>query len=163
MIETKLRSVTMFENVNLKVLDVIDTLSERHGAMRNIVESKANQMNDINVNSSEWYIMAMLYNQTLTFSEIAHKVNLTRQAIHKSVKQLEKKELVIIGSMTNNKKEKCVTLTSYGSACFDSYISCKQTLEQHIESIIGTEQFQIFKTILQQDWHLTEFKSKNEI
>ena len=41
----------------LKKLDMLDALSERHGALRNIVENKANDKNGIHNSSSEWYIM----------------------------------------------------------------------------------------------------------
>ena len=83
---------------------MLDALSERHGALRNIVENKANDKNRIHNSSSEWYIMAKLYVSKLTFVEVTQSVNLTRQAIHKAIKQLEEKELVKVENLVHNKK-----------------------------------------------------------
>lgn len=145
----------------LKDLDMLDTISERHGELRNIIETKANDINGIHNSSSEWYIMAKLYESTLTFVEVTQAVNLTRQAIHKAIKQLEEKELVKVKNMTHNKKEKCVSLTYQGIKCIERYMTYKQLIETHIEAMIGPEQFQTFKMILQQDWQLKDLK-KND-
>src|SRR5699024_7985231 len=120
----------------LKDLDMLDTISERHGELRNIIETKANDINGIHNSSSEWYIMDKLYESTLTFVEVTQAVNLTRQAIHKAIKQLEEKELVKVKNMTHNKKEKCVSLTYQGIKCIEHNITNKQLIETHIKAII---------------------------
>ena len=142
----------------LKNLDMLDALSERHGALRNIVENKANDKNGIHNSSSEWYIMAKLYVSKLTFVEVTQSVNLTRQAIHKAIKQLEEKELVKVENLVHNKKEKCVSLTDRGIECIEQYMTYKQSIEKHLAQVIGTEQLQLFKTILHQDWQLEDLQ-----
>src|SRR5699024_7632971 len=105
--------------------------------------------------------MTKLYESTITYVEVTQDVNLKRQANQKAIKPLEEKELVKVKNMTHNKKEKCVSLTYQGIKCIERYMTYKQLIETHIEAMIGPEQFQSFKMILQQDWQLKDLKEND--
>src|SRR5699024_10629294 len=104
----------MSGNQQLHELDFIDLLSERHAQLRQLTETAANVDQESKISSSEWYIISIIGAETYTLSELTALVKLTRQAIHKTVKQLEQKELVVLKAVTGNKKEKCVNLTTLG-------------------------------------------------
>src|SRR5690554_4851478 len=100
-------------------LDLIDLISERHGYLRKIAEQLWNDRSDISISNSEWYILSRIYKKDTTIAKVVKNVDITRQATHKIVKQLEAKKLVEIMDGKHNKKEKCIRLTQLGEECFE--------------------------------------------
>ncbi|GEP99415.1 transcriptional regulator [Staphylococcus arlettae] len=150
----------MSGNQQLHELDFIDLLSERHAQLRQLTETAANVDQESKISSSEWYIISIIGAETYTLSELTALVKLTRQAIHKTVKQLEQKELVVLKAVTGNKKEKCVNLTTLGRDLWQRNQAYQQELEQHIKTKIGVAQFEQLKALLQTDWDLPTIAKK---
>ena len=150
----------MSGNQQLHELDFIDLLSERHAQLRQLTETAANVDQQSKISSSEWYIISIIGAETYTLSELTALVKLTRQAIHKTVKQLEQKELVVLKAVTGNKKEKCVNLTTLGRDLWQRNQAYQQELEQHIKTKIGVAQFEQLKALLQTDWDLPTIAKK---
>src|SRR5699024_3356399 len=147
----------MANDNNLEGLDIIDLISERHSALRQTVESKTSEhLQDVHFSSSEWYLIDKINYDKPTFAELTRKIHLTRQAIHKAIKQLEQKGVVQVEAVPNNKKEKCVYLTHLGVQCFEQYVDGKSQLIAHIETVIGKDELMQFKAVLQRDWHLDD-------
>jgi DNA-binding MarR family transcriptional regulator len=136
----------------LQNLDLIDLLSERHSLVRKISEQAWNDQSDIYISNSEWYIMARIYKKQPTLSDVNKHVEISRQAIHKFIKQLAAKELIEIHNVENNKKEKCVQLTALGEACYEKNEALKAQLEQKIAEKIGAEQVKLLKDLLTLEW-----------
>ncbi|MGK7379617.1 MarR family winged helix-turn-helix transcriptional regulator [Planococcus sp. 1R117A] len=139
-------------NSELQNLDLIDLLSERHSLVRGISERAWNSQSDIYISNSEWYIMARIYKKQPTISYITKNVEISRQAIHKFIKNLEAKGLVEINNVENNKKEKWIQLTAWGEECYEKNEALKAQLEKRIADQIGVEQVQVLKDILKLDW-----------
>ncbi|MCD9055905.1 MarR family winged helix-turn-helix transcriptional regulator [Staphylococcus arlettae] len=150
----------MSGNQQLHELDFIDLLSERHAQLRQLTETAANVDQESKISSSEWYIISIIGAETYTLSELTALVKLTRQAIHKTIKQLEQKELVVLKAVTGNKKEKCVNLTTLGHDLWQRNQAYQQELEQHIKTTIGVAQFEQLKALLQTDWDLPTIAKK---
>ena len=150
----------MSGNQQLHELDFIDLLSERHAQLRQLTETAANVDQESKISSSEWYIISIIGAETYTLSELTALVKLTRQAIHKTIKQLEQKELVVLKAVTGNKKEKCVNLTTLGRDLWQRNQTYQQELEQHIKTTIGVAQFEQLKALLQTDWDLPTIAKK---
>lgn len=150
----------MSGNQQLHELDFIDLLSERHAQLRQLTETAANVDQESKISSPEWYIISIIGAETYTLSELTALVKLTRQAIHKTVKQLEQKELVVLKAVTGNKKEKCVNLTTLGRDLWQRNQAYQQELEQHIKTKIGVAQFEQLKALLQTDWDLPTIAKK---
>lgn len=150
----------MSGNQQLHELDFIDLLSERHAQLRQLTETAANVDQESKISSSEWYIISIIGAETYTLSELTALVKLTRQAIHKTIKQLEQKELVVLKAVTGNKKEKCVNLTTLGHDLWQRNQTYQQELEQHIKTTIGVAQFEQLKVLLQTDWDLPTIAKK---
>ncbi|MCG7343585.1 MarR family winged helix-turn-helix transcriptional regulator [Sporosarcina sp. ACRSL] len=142
----------MDSNFALQNLDLIDLLSERHSLLRKISEEAWNSQSEIYISNSEWYIMARIYKKRPTISYVTKHVDISRQAIHKFMKQLAAKGLIEIQNVENNKKEKCVQLTALGEDCYEKNEGLKAQLEQKIAEKIGTEQVAILKELLQLEW-----------
>ena len=150
----------MSGNQQLHELDFIDLLSERHAQLRQLTETAANVDQESKISSSEWYIISIIGAETYTLSELTALVKLTRQAIHKTIKQLEQKELVVLKAVTGNKKEKCVNLTTLGHDLWQRNQTYQQELEQHIKTTVGVAQFEQLKALLQTDWDLPTIAKK---
>lgn len=139
-------------NSELQNLDLIDLLSERHSLVRRISEKAWNDQSEIYISNSEWYIMARIYKKRPTISYVTKNVDISRQAIHKFIKNLSAKGLVEVQNVENNKKEKCIQLTALGEECYEKNAALKAQLEKKIAEKIGVEQVNILKDILKLDW-----------
>lgn len=138
----------------LQNLDLIDLISERHVLLRKIFEKSWNYSSHISISNSEWFIMARIYKKQPTISYVTKHVDISRQAIHKLIKNLESKGLVEVKNSETNNKDKCIQLTQLGVECYEKSLSQKATLEQKIAEKIGVEQLSILKNILKSDWEL---------
>lgn len=139
-------------NLGLQNLDLIDLLSERHSLVRKISEKAWNDQSEIYISNSEWYIMARIYKKRPTISDVTKNVEISRQAIHKFIKQLAAKGLVDIQNVEYNKKEKCVQLTALGEVCYEKNEALKAQLENKIAEKIGAEQVKLLKDVLKLEW-----------
>ncbi|WP_423801181.1 MarR family winged helix-turn-helix transcriptional regulator [Neobacillus sp. SAB-20_R2A] len=136
----------------LQNLDLIDLLSERHTLVRRISEKAWNDQSDIYISNSEWYIMARIYKKRPTIAYVTKNVDISRQAIHKFMKNLAAKGLVEISNAENNRKEKCIQLTALGEECYEKNAALKEQFENKIAEKIGAEQLKILKALLKLDW-----------
>ncbi|MBS4196682.1 MarR family winged helix-turn-helix transcriptional regulator [Lederbergia citri] len=139
-------------NSKLQNLDLIDLLSEHHSSTRKLMEKAWNEHSEIYISNSEWYIMARIYKKRPTISYVTKNVEISRQAIHKFIKNLSAKGLVEIHNVENNKKEKCIQLTPLGEECYEKYEILKSQLENKIANQIGAEQVKTLKDVLKLDW-----------
>lgn len=144
----------LIPNSELQNLDLIDLLSERHSLVRRISEKAWNDSSEIYISNSEWYIMARIYKKRPAISYVTKNVEISRQAIHKFIKNLSAKGLVEINDLENNKKEKCIQLTALGVECYEKNEALKAQLENKIAERIGVEQVNILKDILKLDWKI---------
>lgn len=133
---------------------LLDLLSERNDQVRRMSEQSWNEQSDIQLSNSEWYILATLYQSKRTIAEVTRSVHISRQAIHKLIKNLESKALVLVTDHPQNRKDKCIELTSLGYTCYEQNETLKAQLEQRIQESIGQEAFEQLKTILRVDWKL---------
>lgn len=141
-------------NIELKNLDIVDLISERHGQLRKISEQLWNDNSSIYISNSEWYIMSRVYKKQPTISYVTKHVDISRQATHKFIKSLEAKGLVEVNNVENNKKEKCIKLTSLGEECYEKNEALKANLEKRIAEQIGEEQLAFLKQVLKSNWGL---------
>ncbi|HLR61918.1 MAG TPA: winged helix DNA-binding protein [Lentibacillus sp.] len=141
-------------NQEFKYLDLIDVLSERHHQLRKITEQLWNDSSDIKLSNSEWFIMARVYKKHPAIAYVTKNVDISRQATHKLIKQLESKGLVEISSLKDNKKNKHIRLTKLGEECYEKNEALKAEQERKVADKIGYEQLRFLKDILQADWGL---------
>ena len=137
-----------------KNMDLIDMVSERHLQLRKLTEKRWNDSSDIYLSNSEWFIMARIYKKQPTIAYVSKNVDISRQATHKFIKNLEAKGIVEISSVEYNKKDKCIRLTKLGEECYEKSQSLKVNLEKEIADKIGSEQLTHLKDLLKLDWGL---------
>jgi len=144
----------MIPNSELQNLDLIDLLSERQTLVRRISEKAWNDQSEIYISNSEWYIIARIYKKQPTISYVTKNVEISRQAIHKFIKNLSAKGLVEVQNVENNKKDKCIQLTPLGEECYEKNAALKAQLEKEIAEKIGIEQVEKLKDLLKLDWRI---------
>lgn len=139
-------------DAELQNLDLIDLLNERHLSTRKMAEKAWNHASEIRISNSEWYIMARIYQKQPTIAYVTKNVDISRQAIHKFIKNLAAKGLVEVQNVENNKKEKCIQLTALGEECYEKNEVLKLQLENRIAEKIGSDQMKALKDVLKTDW-----------
>ncbi|WP_316571819.1 winged helix DNA-binding protein [Neobacillus sp. YIM B06451] len=146
--------ILLNSNSELENLDLIDLISERHSLLRSILGKAWNDNSEIYISNSEWYIMARIYKKQPTISYVTKNVEISRQAIHKFIKNLSAKGLVEIRNAENNRKEKCIQLTPLGEECYEKIVDLKARLVNKIAENIGAEKVEELKNLLKLDWKI---------
>ncbi|WP_409228629.1 MarR family winged helix-turn-helix transcriptional regulator [Gudongella sp. SC589] len=144
-------------NSELKTLDLIDLISERHLQLRSIAEGEWNEESDIHISNSEWFIMARIYKKNPSVSQVTRRVDISRQAVHKFAKGLQAKGLVEITDSRHNKRDKCLMLTQLGKECYEKNLLLKKDLEMKIAEEIGLDTLNTLKRILVSNWGIREY------
>ena len=99
--------------------------------------------------------MARIYKkQTTTLSYVSKNVDISRQATHKFIKNLELKGLIEIINLKNNNKEKGIQLTLLGEECYEKNEELKAIIEKKIADKLGDKQVSFLIEILKSDWGL---------
>ncbi|MGE7665374.1 MarR family winged helix-turn-helix transcriptional regulator [Ureibacillus composti] len=138
----------------LKNLDIVDLISERHVQLREFLENQWNNFSNIRISNTEWFILNRIYGNQPTIASITKSANITRQATHKNVKSLEAKGLVEIVNAEQNKRDKCIRLTPLGERCFEKYRELTEELERKLTLTIGVERMKVLIDALKMDWEL---------
>ncbi|AWC95971.1 TPA: winged helix-turn-helix transcriptional regulator [Morganella morganii subsp. morganii] len=104
------------------------------------------------MSNSEWYILSRVYDQPVSIADISATVTISRQAIHKFIRQMEEKGLITIFDVQGSKKLKGVKMTPYGQQCYDAYEAIKTGLCDEIAAAVGQENLALIIRLFQQTW-----------
>lgn len=144
----------MTSNTVLQNLDLIDLLNERQRYVQRLTQEAWDNENDMHISRSEWYIIAQVYQKQLPISYVTKNIDISRQAIHKFIKNLSTNGLIEVHKMENNKKERCIALTDFGRECYEAKAAIKTRMEDKIAENLGNGQVEMLKSILRADWGL---------
>lgn len=128
--------------------NLVDLISERHKELRNKVRTRWKENGGEDISNTETYILSLVENKDITMAEIARIIGISRQGVHKSVKNLVEKGYLEIQSMDNSQRAKTVQLTEKGRECCNSMDKIKAEIEDEIRENIGAERIQLLKDIL---------------
>ena len=129
--------------------DVLDLLRIKYNQLRELAIQSSNDLNDVPITISEWYILSCIYGEIRTVPEICAELKISKQAANKFIKGLEEKGLV---KTYLNKNKKTVQFTELGEKSFKETFVIKKKIDEMIEQNIGTEAFQNLKQLLEKDW-----------
>jgi DNA-binding MarR family transcriptional regulator len=97
-------------------------------------------------------IVTLIQNGTFTSSGLAKKLNISRQAIHKSITNLCEKGYLTLHNDETNKKNKNIHITDKG----DQLLKCRRgimaNVEKKVEKKLGSEDYAKLKELLKKDW-----------
>ena len=101
---------------------------------------------------SQSLIFAYLDRQGTRISELARRIGVSRQAVHKTVRELEALGLVTLRHDPSNRSAKLVTLTKRGQANIDAAIDAFEDIEDELASRIGESLVDNLRLTLACEW-----------
>lgn len=131
---------------------LIDLLKKQSMQINGLLEHLWNSISHKKISPSEWNIIEQISFKECFISEITKTLSISRQGIHKLIKQLEEKEIVKVFYTEQNKRNQCICLTPLGNECLNKYIQLKKEIEKTIAIQVGNETVTLLKNILQKDW-----------
>lgn len=134
--------------------NMMELLLDRYLWIEAAFEKAWEEQSDLAISQTEWKILGRIERDGLPVARITKNLHITRQAIHKLIKNLSAKGLIELYPMENNKKERCIALTELGHECYDIYTNIHAHIENQIAANIGAGEMESLKATLQSDWGL---------
>lgn len=97
-------------------------------------------------------ILTLVKGREFSISELARKLNLSRQAVHKQIKKMEEEGIIRLISPLDNKKVKNVVLTERGQELIRKRGKTMAAVENKIAEKIGKDRLSFLKEILNEQW-----------
>ncbi len=101
---------------------------------------------------AEARILATLRGETLTIAEVARKLNVSRQAVHKIVSSLVHARLLKLEPIANNARDKRILFTKEGERMKEIAAKALQELEKEVAMAIGKKNVTLLKLLLAKKW-----------
>ena len=132
--------------------ETIELLYKHYKQLREAVVTTWNLQNNIQITTSEWYILNCIREGATTIPDILKKVEISKQAVHKFVKVLEDKQLVHTELVKTPKTQRRVELTPLGEEVYSHSLEIKKEIDERIKKKIGHENFKQLQAILHMKW-----------
>jgi DNA-binding MarR family transcriptional regulator len=129
-------------------LGFTDLISEIHKYLRADIMKQAHERLPKHLSEMELYLLNLVEHQTISISEAAREMGITRQGAHKSTKHLLALGYVECYQKETNKREKYLTLTPQGRDVHQFVESLKTQQEEHLKTLLGTEKISMMKEAL---------------
>lgn len=133
-------------------MDLIDLISEKNSLLRKRGTQLWNATGPVRISTAEWHMLSHMHGESPTIAEVARRVELSRQAAHKSLSSLQHKGLVEISAHPHDRRGKVAALTPLGNACYAQYMQLKKQMEQEIAVRLGADSVACLRRLLEEDW-----------
>ncbi len=137
---------------NIDDLTLIDLISEKHAHLRKTVEKRWEEQSEIRFSHAEWYLLSKIEQKSLTISQAASIIGISRQAMQKSVKKLEDRGYIRSSFQEGNKRDKFLFLTKTGKECCKKNNRLKIKLELELEKVLGENEVARLKELFRKNW-----------
>jgi DNA-binding MarR family transcriptional regulator len=97
-------------------------------------------------------ILTFIQNGSYTSSSLVKKLNISRQAIHKSIANLCEKGFLELQKDEKNKKNKIIHITDAGYEILECRIKVMEKVEKKIAEKLGEENYKQLKKLLSTEW-----------
>lgn len=139
-------------DLDFNKLTLIDLISEKHAQLRKIVAQEWEKQSEIQLSHTEWYLLSKIDQKSLTISQAATIIGMSRQAMQKSVIKLEKQGYITSAYKEGNKRDKFLNLTKTGNDCCTKNNQLKIKLESELEKLLGKQEFERIKDLFKKEW-----------
>lgn len=147
MVKQQLIEKDVFMTSNLKGL-----LQEKMWLLDNRFRQKRMKTPYHFLTDAEMRILAVLRGEALTISEVARRLAVSRQAVHKVVSSLVGRKLLSLQKIEGNARDKRIVFTQAGEVMKKEAANVLKELEQEVEVAIGPRHFQLLKSLLKKEW-----------
>lgn len=141
------KPVDDFLTTNIKAL-----LQEKLYLLENRLDKKRRNTSYEDLTDAESRLLAALRGENLTISELARRQKISRQAVHRLVSSLAKRNLITLEAIQGNLKNKRIVFTKDGENLKTEAKKILFELEKEIESVIGLDNLIKLKALLTLDW-----------
>lgn len=143
-------------NTNFANLNLVDLISEKHIELRRVTEKRWEQSANYEISHTEAHLLARINQETLSITQAAKLLNISRQAMQKCAQHLESRGFILFEHKAGNSRDKYMQLTSTGSQyCRDSDL-LKKKIEEEIAAILGSQNVDKMKKWLKLKWADTD-------
>ncbi|MCS5710949.1 MarR family transcriptional regulator [Candidatus Berkiella aquae] len=143
---------TIVDKKDFLVSNLKGLLQEKLWLLEQRLQEKRNLTPYQELTDAQSRILATLRGESLTISEIARRLNVSRQAVHKLISQLIDKGLLALEAIPDNSRDKQVVFTPEGEALKKAAFKALQELEQEVEEALGAKNFALLKSLLKKEW-----------
>lgn len=133
-------------------INLVDLISDKHAKLRKKVIDAWVENKDEKITDTESYIIALIHQERTTVAQIAKKIGISRQGIHKCTKSLIERGYIEVENNQINSREKYLHLTEKGEYFVDETLQIKREIENEIIKSIGKEKFDLVKEIFNSSW-----------
>ncbi len=137
-------------------LGLVDLISEKHKQVRQEIMQRIESHFGQVFSEMDIYIITLIQFSTMSVSESARYMNISRQAAHKHVKNLESLNFVQLTTSESNRREKIITLTESGKQLGEQVNGIKTELELELKNRLGAENYALMKSLLKDEWVVTK-------
>lgn len=102
--------------------------------------------------NAEARILAVLRGEELTIAELARRLAVSRQAVHKIISKLVQRKLLKLQPIEGNSRDKRIVFTQAGVALKQTAEQALQELEQEVETALGSRNLKLLKSLLRKEW-----------
>jgi DNA-binding MarR family transcriptional regulator len=120
------------QNIRSLILDISLGLDNRLQSLRDGTRYA-------NVRESDVKVFMRAFRAPRSVAEIARSLNISRQAVHASVKRLQAIKVVELQAQPDNGRDKLVVVTERGTHAQDTAIAQLNTIEAEMAAVIGAE------------------------
>ena len=131
-------------------LNIIDLISDIHTKLRRSAALRWEEEGNEPVSLSESHLLARIALTPLSISEAARITGISRQAVQKTAKALEKRGYLESSYLKDNKRDKYLHLTQRGSDYIKESERMKLQMEKELTDQIGQEDMVKLKKILKE-------------
>ena len=136
----------------LDTLGLVDLISEKHKQFRQETMQRIESHFELTFSEMDIYLISLVQFNAMSVSESARYMNISRQAAHKHVKNLESFNLVELTTSASNRREKIITLTQLGKQFGEQVSQIKNELEMELEDKLGVENYRQVKALFKETW-----------
>ncbi len=138
----------------LQTLGLIDLISEKHKQLRQKAMMKIEESFEEKFSEMDIYLLTLNQHTSMSLSESARYMNISRQAVHKHAKYLESLGYIEVTTSDSNRRDRVIKLTRAGTLLGEQIKAIKSELESDLEQELGSENYQKIIELFRSDWCL---------
>ncbi len=138
----------------IETLGIIDLISEKHKQLRSETMMRITERLESRFSEMDIYLLSLTQHMSLSLSETARYMNISRQAAHKHAQNLLALGYIEVMPSELNRRDKVVVLTQAGKNIVEKINVIKNEIESELEEEIGSENYTKIMALFRSQWRL---------
>ena len=134
------------------MISTVELLYKQYKQLRDFVVEKWHEQLQIPLSNSEWSCLNAIVEGASSIPEIMVRNEITKQAAHKVIRNLEEKKLLTTCLIKSPKIRRQITLTELGIETYQKSLQVQHEVEQQLQKSLGDEDYQNFIRVINKKW-----------